>query len=164
MGVSNPLRKTAVGLVQGGEATFTFAEAPPLGRVWTGGLTVGTMQTSVPGSAVFFVTIGGQAWGSFNGGQSFGPVQALKQEQIVISSFGMTGLPGGTQVVCTLVGSDDQEGDVPYLWPQPNQMNQTVSPIGATTYADLDGAFKTYADIDLAFSTYHDIAGFRAVS
>jgi hypothetical protein len=95
-----------------GTATFTF-QAPPQGVTWTGTLTC----AGAPGTSTFLATIGATSWGDWAGNSVYGPVQALANEQLVVTASGLT--PSASYEL-VWAGSSDAAQSVQPVWPDTN--------------------------------------------
>ena len=108
--LSRRLREPASAVADAsGNLTLTFGPVPS-GRMWTGTVAV----VSAPSSALWSVAVGPFGLGETTGAGPFGPVQAVGSETVTIAGAGFV---AGETYAGALVGSDDDEGSQPWLFP-----------------------------------------------
>ncbi len=108
--LSRRLREPASAVADAsGNLTLTFGPVPS-GRMWTGTVAI----LSAPSSAVWSVSVDGFGLGETTGAGPFGPVQGVGSETIVVTGSGFT---AGEEYDGRLVGSDDEQGSQPWLFP-----------------------------------------------
>jgi len=106
-----------------GTATFKF-QSPPEGLTWTGTMTC----AGAPLGAVFAAVIGAVSWGDWAGNSVYGPVQALANQQLIITA---TGLVPGTSYEIVWAGSSDDSRNVQPVWPDANDSAIVASSVTA---------------------------------
>lgn len=118
-----------------GVASFTFA-APPTGLAFTGTLTCG----GAPTTAIFVATIGATSWGDWAGNSVYGPVQALSNQQLIVTA---TGLTPNTSFELVWAGSSDSADAVQPIYPDTNVSALSVAL--ATTQGSVDLLYSNAA-------------------
>lgn len=131
--VSQPLNRTAQAVASSaGLATFTF-DSVPQGQVWQGTITI----LRAPSYALFVASTADISWGSWQGGQAFGPVQI--DSRLSLTVLGSLLVPN-TTYIATLQGVAAAVGDLPPLAPQPQALPTfTRAPLYDLTYSSATG-------------------------
>lgn len=93
----------------GSDDVFVF-QNPPTGLTWTGTLNCPGAPTGTVWSAV----VGSTPWGEWGGTSVYGPVQALDNQQLIVTAQGLT---AGVSYILSWIGSSD-----------PSYLVQSVSP------------------------------------